>query len=389
MISNYYGIGLIWIHNGVGLHVKIISKLSNNLLAGNNQHNMTLRNEAKTVFARLKTEDESKVRIALFGQPGAGKSSLINAITGQQLAPEGVNTDTTTEAISYEWHSLLLVDLPGYGTKGFPRETYFSKFDILSFDAFICCFDGKLRDADVDFFTELKRRGKPCIFVRNKVDALFQRGSTIDELKKRITEEVQRTLGEKTPFIFTSCRTGTGISTLQDAVASGLGEVARERFFRFAKAYSTTFLESKRKSCEGYIALAAGTSAANGLNPTPGLDVSVDAGILIGLFAKIKAAYGIKDESLGAKDFLPQALAPIANRIISFASKDGLMILLKKYAGRVVAKSLVKWVPFVGQLIAASAGFAITMAAGKDYLKDCHAIAEYILNEEMKNEANK
>jgi GTP-binding protein EngB required for normal cell division/uncharacterized protein (DUF697 family) len=344
---------------------------------------MSLRKEAKAVFERLKSEDEAKVRIALFGQPGAGKSSLINAITGQQLAPEGVNTDTTKDAIHYEWHSLFLVDLPGYGTKGFPRESYFSKFDILSFDAFICCFDGKLRDTDVDFFLELKKKGKPCIFVRNKVDALFQRGVTIAELKKRISEEVVNTVGDKSAFLFTSCRTGTGISELQDALAACLGEVERERFFRFAKAYSTTFLESKKKACEGYIALAAGASAANGLNPIPGLDISIDAGILLGLFAKIKSAYDIKDESLGVKDFLPQALAPIANRIISFATKDGLVILLKKFAGRVVAKSLLKWVPFVGQIIAASAGFAITMAAGKDYLKDCHQIAEFILNQEI------
>ena len=346
---------------------------------------MSLRNEAKSVFQRLKTEDEAKVRIALFGQPGAGKSSLINAITGQPLAPEGVTTDTTKEAVHYEWHSLYLVDLPGYGTKGFPRESYFTKFDVLSFDVFICCFDGKLRDTDVDFFLELKRRGKPCVFVRNKVDALFQRGVTVQELKKKLSEEVAGTIGKDATLLFTSCKTGTGIAGLQDALASCLGEVERERFFRFAKAYTTSFLEKKKKSCEGYIAIAAGASAANGLNPIPGLDISIDAGILVGLFVKIKAAYGISDENLGVKDFLPQVLAPIANRLLSFASKDGLMFVLKKFAGRIATKALVKWVPFVGQLVAASAGFAITMAAGKDYLKDCHQIAEYILDHEMKN----
>lgn len=60
------------------------------------------------------------------------------------------------------------------------------------------------------------------------------------------------------------------------------------------------------------------------------------------------------------------------------------MILLKKYAGRVAVKSFSKWIPFVGQLIAASIGFAITMAAGNDYLNDCHQIAEHILEEELR-----
>ena len=313
---------------------------------------MSLRTEAKAAFERLAKEDQAKVRLAFFGQPGSGKSSLVNAITGQDLAPEGVQTDTTKKAVHYEWNSLFLVDLPGYGTKGFPRETYFSKFDILSFDVFICCFDGKLRDTDVDFFLELKRHGKPCLFVRNKVDTLFQRGSTSAKLKKHIREEIAATLGKDTPLLFTSCKTGTGIPELQDSIAAGLGEVERERFFRFAKAYTKDFLEHKRKACENYVALAAAASALNGLNPIPGLDISVDAGILAALFIKIRSAYGLRDEVLGAKDFLPQALAPIANRLISFASKEGVLLLFKKIAGRVAMKSLAKWIPFHSRPIA-------------------------------------
>ena len=348
---------------------------------------MTLKDEAKSIFERLSHEDGARVKIALFGKSGVGKSSIINKIIGHNVAKPGIRTDTTTEVAHYEWQGLHIVDMPGYGTKGFPKESYFEKLDILSFDAFICIYDGRFYEVDVDFFKKLKERNKPCIYVRNKCDSIFQEGHTIIDLKQEITDELKSLMGQESVVIFTSCRTSppTGISILQDAIAASLGEVQRERYFRYAKAYSASFLESKKASCEKYIALASGASAANGLNPIPGLDISIDAGILLGLFAKIKSAYGIRDESLGMKDFLPKALAPIANRIISFASKDGLMILLKKFAGRVVAKSLLKWVPFVGQIIAASAGFAITMTAGKDYLKDCHEIAEYILNQEMKN----
>jgi GTP-binding protein EngB required for normal cell division/uncharacterized protein (DUF697 family) len=348
---------------------------------------MQLSNEVRDVFQRLKEEEQGQVRIALFGQPGAGKSSLINAITGQRLARVGVTTDTTKSAVNYEWQSLYLVDLPGYGTKEFPRKTYFERFDLLSYDVFICCYDGKHRADDVDFFRLLQEHGKPCLFVRNKVDALFQEGHTTKELQQSLRDELADAIHEDIVLIFTSCRKGheVGIDELQDAIAARLGEVERQRFFRSAKAYSATFLKAKKKACERYVVLAAGASAANALNPIPGCDISVDVGILLGLFSKIKSVYGIDGYDLEAKTVLPKALAPIANRIIAFASKEGLMILLKKFAGRIVAKSLLKWVPFVGQMIAASAGFGITLAVGKDYLNDCHCIAEYILDQEMNN----
>src|SRR4051812_13544174 len=76
----------------------------------------------------------AEVRVAFFGQPGSGKSSLINAITGQKLAQVGVETDVTRTMKRYEWNGLVLCDLPGYGTTRFPAETFMNDFDVLSFD---------------------------------------------------------------------------------------------------------------------------------------------------------------------------------------------------------------------------------------------------------------
>jgi len=92
------------------------------------------------------------VSIALFGQPGAGKSSLINKIVGKKLADVGVETDKTVDASSYEVNGLRFVDLPGYGTKNFPKENYFDRFNINQFDLFLCVISGKLHQADTEFF---------------------------------------------------------------------------------------------------------------------------------------------------------------------------------------------------------------------------------------------
>ena len=106
---------------------------------------MSIAEEAATIREKLKKDDSIKVSIALFGQPGSGKSSLINKIIGKKVAKEGVVTDTTTEQAMYEHNGLQFVDLPGYDTKRFPRETFFRNFNIESFDLFLCIFSGKLR----------------------------------------------------------------------------------------------------------------------------------------------------------------------------------------------------------------------------------------------------
>jgi predicted GTPase len=101
---------------------------------------------------------KTPVYIALFGQPGAGKSSLINAITGQAgLAKVGVENEATSERKDFEWNNLILSDLPGYGTAKFPAETYRTQFKIDKFDLFLCVTSGKLKEDDIAFFRELRK----------------------------------------------------------------------------------------------------------------------------------------------------------------------------------------------------------------------------------------
>lgn len=103
---------------------------------------MSIENEAEQILRKLEEELSTKVSIALFGQPGAGKSSLINKILGKKVAEVGVETDKTIEEASYEANGLKFVDLPGYGTKNFPKDTYFQRFNIQQFDLFLCVTSG-------------------------------------------------------------------------------------------------------------------------------------------------------------------------------------------------------------------------------------------------------
>jgi small GTP-binding protein len=346
---------------------------------------MSIHDDAEKIRLKLDEENRTTVSVALFGQPGAGKSSLINNIVGKKVAAVGVETDKTIKAESYEANGLKFVDLPGYGTKNFPKESYFEKFDIPKFDLFLCVSSGKLHQADTEFFQELVKRGKVCIFVVNKHDELWEDGVRVEELERRKTEDITKHVGQPVKIIFTSCRQGTGLDTLNVEIQNNLEDAKRERWARGAKAYSTRFLQEKKAACERYVAIASAAAAANGINPVPGADVAVDVSIIMKLFKEIRHDYGLSENFLTT---LKQSSIPVvgrlANNVVQYAAKEGILMLLKSFVGRQAVKSFAKYIPFVGQALAASLGYAITSSVGKSYHDDCYQLAEEILNNQLR-----
>src|SRR5688572_23839932 len=104
---------------------------------------MNLREETERLRQELERLDEVRVRVALFGQPGAGKSSLINALIGKEVAEAGERTDTTVSAQKYHHDGVDYTDLPGFGTTRFPAANYWDRFHISDHDLLLCVKDGK------------------------------------------------------------------------------------------------------------------------------------------------------------------------------------------------------------------------------------------------------
>ena len=236
----------------------------------------------------------------------------------------------------YEHNGLQFVDLPGYDTKRFPRETFFRDFNIESFDLFLCIFSGKLHDADCQFFNELDRIGKVCIFVRNKHDELWQEGKTTEELEKEIENDLYKQINKKAKLIFTSCRKSTGF--------------------------------------------------ANGFNPFLGVDMAIDVSLIQGLFYKVRDYYGLDLEKLSnlLKSSGITTLTPVINNIIQYASKEGILALFKEFASRQVAKQVAKVIPFVGPIIAGTISYGVTVLVGNNYVDECHQVASEILERELR-----
>ena len=345
---------------------------------------MAIQDNIEIIKRKLEEENKTTVSVALFGQPGAGKSSLINKIVGRKVAEAGVETDKTVDIGWYEANGLRFADLPGYGTKNFPKDSYFQKFDMMQFDLFLCVTSGKFHQADTEFFQELKKLGKVCIFVVNKHDELWEEDVSIEELEERKRTDITKQVGQSVKVIFTSCRNNTGLDVLIEEINNNLEPAKRERWVRGAKAYSEKFLQEKRSACEKYVSYAAAASAANGINPILGVDIAVDVSILLKLFSQIRDDYGLNGNLLDSlKGSSIPAVARLANNVIGYAVKEGIMLLLKRFAGQEAIKSVAKYIPFVGQAIAAGLGYAITSNVGNSYLNDCHELAEQILNNNL------
>jgi len=344
---------------------------------------MNIKDEAIKLKEKIKKEKENPIKIALFGQPGAGKSSIINKIVGENIADSGVTTDKTTEAQIIKWSDdMILVDLPGYGTSKFPPNNFFDKFNIYDYDLYLCVFSGKFHKADTDFFQEIRKKGKTALLVRNQADMLWQAGKTDEELREEIKLDAQKQVKSNEEIYFTSCKTGNGFEKLQKVIKAHLEPSKKERWSRTAKAYTEEALEEKKEACKNLIKISGGLAASNAINPIPGVDIAVDIGILMELFSEIRKNYGLSDEKMNNPAYI-QKLGPVANRIISTSSKEGIILLLKKFAGQETIKQVSKYIPFVGQVIAASIGYGITVYAGNAFVDDCHKLAKEILEQEL------
>lgn len=123
------------------------------------------------------TEIEGVVNIAVTGQSGVGKSSLINAIRRSKpgshgWAPVGV-TETTMEPTMYVFPTeqrIRLWDLPGAGTVDFPLATYMDMMGLRYFDYVLLVTSGRFTSTELSLSSNLESHRVPYVMIRTKTD---------------------------------------------------------------------------------------------------------------------------------------------------------------------------------------------------------------------------
>ncbi|XP_038187786.1 interferon-inducible GTPase 1-like [Arvicola amphibius] len=129
------------------------------------------------ISAALKNIDNIPINVAVTGESGAGKSSLINALRGvgpedEDAAEVGVIA-TTMRRTAYKHpkiQTLTLWDLPGTETVNFPLKDYLEKMKFQEYDFFIIVSATRFTKLDLDLAKAIKFMKKNYYFVRTKVD---------------------------------------------------------------------------------------------------------------------------------------------------------------------------------------------------------------------------
>lgn len=128
-----------------------------------------------------KTPNGERIHIALFGRRNAGKSSLLNALTGQDIAIVSEIKGTTTDPVSKAMEILplgpvLLIDTPGLDDVGELGEERIRKTQSVlnKTDIALIVIDGTQNDGDFHWEEELialiQRKNLPYVLVVNKYD---------------------------------------------------------------------------------------------------------------------------------------------------------------------------------------------------------------------------
>lgn len=348
---------------------------------------------AEQLRKKIREFDEARVRCAVIGNSGSGKSSLINAIAGKRVAMTGF-VEATADKKEYHHAGLIFVDLPGCGTPTWPQATYISDLDLLSYDFFLIITAERFTENDLFLYRELKQAGRQCFIIRNKFDraiedARHDHKMAEDEVRSRIESDIRKNLEPDRPrrVYLTSARLPQryDLPALLEDIADTLQGVQRSRFVADMASLSKGALQRKKKIGEEIVGLHAGLAAANGLNPIPGVDIVADIAILMEMGRKIAHVYGLEKDQM---DFLkalldPSALNILAGKVAQFAAKylakEGVLLVLKQMVKRTTVKQASKWLPFVGLLIAAGIGWKTTYSFGEKLIEDAEQLAEELL----------
>lgn len=179
-----------------------------------------------------KTLQGDRIQITIYGKRNAGKSSIINAITGQDIAIVSEVKGTTTDPVSKAMEILplgpcMITDTPGLDDEGELGEKriekamkVLNKTDIAILVSDISTYKNRVKFSanEEQIINNIKEKKLPYIIVLNKSD----------KIKTKEAKDIKQTVisnNPDVPVIITSAAYKKGIEELKDALVSLVPDV--------------------------------------------------------------------------------------------------------------------------------------------------------------------
>lgn len=173
-------------------------------------------------------EEDDTVKVAVIGKPNVGKSSLVNAILGEDRMIvsdiAGTTRDATDSYVENKYGKFVFIDTAGLRRKSRVYDSI-EKYSVIRARmaverAQVCVI---MIDA-VEGFTEQDSKvagiahelGKACIIAVNKWDAVEKDGKTMDSYRKKLMNDFS--FMSYAPIIFISAKTGLRLDRLFELI---------------------------------------------------------------------------------------------------------------------------------------------------------------------------
>ena len=168
------------------------------------------------------TPSADRVHIGFFGRRNAGKSSIVNKVTGQELAVVSDVKGTTTDPVSKAMELLplgpvVIIDTPGIDDEGHLGELRVRKAkQVLNrVDVAVLVVDATVGKTSVDeeLIRIFKEKEIPYLVVYNKADLLKTKDGNRLSSENKLNQNAEQS-------IYASAATGQNIYELKERIAS-------------------------------------------------------------------------------------------------------------------------------------------------------------------------
>ncbi len=337
------------------------------------------RAELETLFAQRLSEAFAALgcfNLAVFGKTGVGKSTLVNAIFGTEVAETGLGKPVTRGLVYYRHPGGLLglYDSEGFetGTSGDEilagLRTFVSDSRALPIDQQIHAAwylvrwsDRRFEDRQADFVRDLADIGVPVMLVITQVPSregvphpeAVELANYIQSLGLPLRPDGRAYLTNALADPFTGSPV-FGLQELLDATYLVVPEVATAAL----TAVQILDLERKRQAARKIINQSVALAAGVGATPIPFSDAALLVPTQVTMIARVTAAYGLPADR-------SRALAAAGAVVLTGGAT---------MAGRYIATSLLKAIPG-GQIatsaISATVAGSLTRAVGEAWARVC------------------
>jgi small GTP-binding protein len=277
--------------------------------------------------------DETTIEIAAFGMVSRGKSSVLNALVGQEVFKVGATHGTTVARAAQRWEQsslgrpglegarLVVVDTPGIDEVGGEVREALARDVARHADLILFVVSGDMQRVEIEALAELREAQKPIILVFNQIDRYPELDR--DQIYAKIKDERVRHLVRPEDVVMTAARPDPFRVKIQ--LPDGRTEVQWERPAPLIESLKARILDVLDREGKALVALntlliagdlhaeivarkvqirdnaanrmiwnfALAKGAAVALNPVPVADMAGGLAVDVGMIMTLSKLYGI------------------------------------------------------------------------------------------------